>query len=79
MSNLNDLSLTELKELAKTCNIKNISKLKKEDLVTVLEQVLSEAKLAQALGKEESNETNKNEEYYYDDEYAEKKEHIETQ
>ena len=68
MSNLNDLSLTELKELAKTCNIKNISKLKKEDLVTVLEQVLSEAKLAQALGKEESNETNKNEDYYYDDE-----------
>ena len=79
MSNLNDLSLTELKELAKTCNIKNISKLKKEDLVTVLEQVLSEAKLAQALGKEESNETNKNEDYYYDDEYAEKKEHIERQ
>lgn len=41
MINLEDKTLTELKELAKENNIKNISKLKKEELVQVLEQVIN--------------------------------------
>lgn len=40
MINLEEKTLTELKELAKENNIKNISKLKKEDLITVLSQIL---------------------------------------
>ena len=41
MINLEEKTLTELKELAKENNIKNISKLKKEELVQVLEQVIN--------------------------------------
>ena len=41
MSKLEDLTLTELKELAKKNNIKNISKLKKDELITVLKQVIN--------------------------------------
>ena len=41
MINLEEKTLSELKELAKDNNIKNISKLKKEDLVEVLGQVLN--------------------------------------
>ena len=41
MLNLEEKTLTELKELAKENNIKNISKLKKEELVQVLEQVIN--------------------------------------
>ena len=41
MINLEDKTLAELKELAKENNIKNISKLKKEELVQVLEQVIN--------------------------------------
>ena len=41
MSNLEEKTLAELKDLAKEYNIKNISKLKKEELVQVLEQVIS--------------------------------------
>lgn len=40
MSNLEQKTLAELKELAKENNIKNISKLKKEELIDVLSQVL---------------------------------------
>ena len=40
MPNLEDLTLAELKNLAKEKNVKNISKLKKEDLITVLSQIL---------------------------------------
>ena len=42
MINLEEKTLSELKELAKENNIKNISKLKKEDLVEVLGQVLNQ-------------------------------------
>ena len=38
---MEDKTLAELKELAKENNIKNISKLKKEELVQVLEQVIN--------------------------------------
>ena len=41
MINLEDKTLSELNELAKENNIKNISKLKKEELVQVLEQVIN--------------------------------------
>ena len=41
MLNLEEKTLSELKELAKENNIKNISKLKKEDLVEVLSKVLN--------------------------------------
>ena len=41
MINLEEKTLSELKDLAKENNIKNISKLKKEDLVEVLGQVLN--------------------------------------
>ena len=40
MPNLEDLTLAELKNLAKENNVKNIPKLKKEDLITVLSQIL---------------------------------------
>ena len=41
MINLEEKTLSELKELAKENNIKNISKLKKEDLIQVLSQILN--------------------------------------
>lgn len=41
MVNLEEKTLSELKDLAKENNIKNISKLKKEDLIEVLKQVLN--------------------------------------
>ena len=41
MINLEEKTLAELKDLAKEYNIKNISKLKKEELVQVLEQVIN--------------------------------------
>ena len=40
MLDLNGMTLTELKKLAKQNNIKNISKLKKEELIIVLKQVV---------------------------------------
>ena len=40
MLDLDKMTLTELKELAKQNNIKNISKLKKEELIIVLKQVV---------------------------------------
>ena len=36
MSELEEMTLTELKEIAKEQNIKNISKLKKDELIEVL-------------------------------------------
>ena len=41
MLDLNSMSLTDLKTLAKENNIKNISKLKKEELITILSQLLN--------------------------------------
>ena len=51
MLDLEAMTLTELKALAKEHNIKNISKLKKDDLITVLKQVTA------------SSETSYNQEY----------------
>ena len=44
MPNFNEMTLQELKQLAKTFNIKNISKLKKEELIKILKQILEEEK-----------------------------------
>ena len=41
MPSLYDMSLVELRELAKENNVKNISKLKKEELITVLNSVIN--------------------------------------
>ena len=41
MLNLDEMTLTELKDLAKQNNIKNISKLKKEELILVLKQIIN--------------------------------------
>ena len=39
MHNLEDMTIADLKQLAKENNIKNISKLKKEELVNILKQI----------------------------------------
>ena len=49
MTDLEELTMTRLKALAKQYNIKNISKLKKDELITVLKQVK---------GNEEETDTN---------------------
>ena len=41
MSELEEMTLTKLKSLAKQHNIKNISKLKKDELILMLKQVLN--------------------------------------
>ena len=41
MINLEEMNLTDLKALAKEHNIKNISKLKKEELIAVLKQIIT--------------------------------------
>ncbi len=57
MSNLEDMTLYELKELAKENNIKNISRLKKEEIIEVLKTI------------NKSKEDVSEEEFYYDDNY----------
>ena len=42
MPNFDEMTLTDLKQLAKVFNIKNISKLKKEELINILKQILEE-------------------------------------
>ena len=44
MSELEDMTLSDLKALAKENNIKNISKLKKEEIINILNQVLGSSK-----------------------------------
>ena len=44
MLDLNQMTLADLKILAKENNIKNISKLKKEELIIILNQVISSDK-----------------------------------
>ena len=39
MSNLENMTLIELKKLAKENNIRNISKLKKEELIDILKEI----------------------------------------
>ncbi len=56
--NLEEMSLTELKDLAKENNIKNISKLKKDELIEVLSQILNQNN---SIKKEENNNDNSEE------------------
>ena len=54
--NLEEMSLTELKELAKENNVKNISKLKKEELLEMLKQLLSFNQKEEKIIKKEDDE-----------------------
>lgn len=74
MPNLEEMTLAELKDLAKENNVKNISKLKKEDLITVLKQVL----VFEDTNSEDNDEsTGLNDTYSFSDEMMEKKEVVE--
>ena len=53
--NLEEMSLTELKDLAKENNIKNISKLKKDELIEMLSQILNQNNSIKREEKEENN------------------------
>ena len=61
MPNFEEMTLTDLKQLAKTFNIKNISKLKKEELIEILKQILEEeSKKSNTITKTENKENNTN-------------------
>ena len=69
MQDFNSMTLAELKELAKENNVKNISKLKKEELITVLRSVIK---------IEEVEDNNVEEDFIADNaELKEKKEPVE--
>ncbi len=59
MLDIETMTLLELKELAKEHNLKNISKLKKEELITVLKQIVNKPEI-----EEIKEETNKQERQY---------------
>ena len=60
--NLEEMSLTELKEVAKENNIKNISKLKKDELIEMLSQILNQNNSIKREEKVEKEENNTSEE-----------------
>lgn len=63
MKEIQDLSLVELKELAKEHNIKNVSKLKKEELVTMVSAVMPKEETVQKkeeIAKERVTQYDKN-------------------
>ena len=53
MLDIEKMTLLELKELAKEHNIRNISKLKKDELVTVLKQIINQNQEIAQTSKEE--------------------------
>ena len=53
MLKLEEMTLTELKEIAKENNIKNISKLKKEELIEILNTLLNDTQITTPSKKEE--------------------------
>lgn len=60
MVDIESMTLLELKELAKEHNIKNISKLKKDELITVLTQIVNDTEKIETINKsEEIEEINK--------------------
>ena len=61
MPNLQEMTLTDLRQLAKTFNIKNISKLKKEELIEILTQIFKEKKKKQEANNKEQIRTEKTE------------------
>ena len=56
MSELEEMTLTELREIAKEQNIKNVSKLKKEELIGVLIDVQRARNKAAQIEKEKAQE-----------------------
>ena len=66
MSNLENMTLVDLKKLAKENNIRNISKLKKEELIDILKEISEEEEYSNK--EEEIEETRK---YDAPDDYAE--------
>lgn len=60
MSKLEDMSLIDLKQLAKEKNVKNISKLKKEDLIKILEDILEEQNQTESAERKYDDEDNTN-------------------
>ena len=67
MQDLEELNLAELKTLAKENNIKNISKLKKDELITVLHQILQQEPRSEiAEGNSETIEDKENNKQHYD-------------
>ena len=57
MPELEKMTLADLKSLAKENNIKNISKLKKEDLIEILEQILKRTNNANIQENESTDST----------------------
>ena len=57
MPNLQEMTLTDLRQLAKTFNIKNISKLKKEELIEILTQIFKEEQKKQEANNKEQIRT----------------------
>ena len=55
---LENMTLIRLRSLAKKHNIKNISKLKKDELITVLKQVMGESENEIEIAEKEKNENN---------------------
>ena len=69
MSELEEMTLAEQREIAKEQNIKNISKLKKEELIGVLIDVQRSRNKAEELEKRKEQTSEKNQvEYKYDEE-----------
>lgn len=67
MLNIEEMTLIELKELAKEHNIRNISKLKKDELVTVLKQITSNQTTNKVVIEEEKIEEIDKPERQYDE------------
>ena len=68
MQDLEELNLAELKTLAKENNIKNISKLKKDELITVLHQILQQEPRSEiAEENSETIEDKENNKQHYDE------------
>ena len=74
MSELEKMTLTELKNMAKEANIKNISKLKKEELIQVLQDLKKANNLQKA--KEEDAKKNEDKHYFYDSDDIEEDENL---
>ena len=68
MQDLEELNLAELKTLAKENNIKNISKLKKDELITILHQILQQEPRSEiAEENSETIEDKENNKQHYDE------------
>ena len=69
LNKLEDMTLLDLKSLAKEHNIKNISKLKKEELITILKQVLGDNEQSLLHPLDENNENNQNDKHETERQY----------